>query len=38
MIEDWRAFLTVDQVEELLTLLRRHIRIGRPLGSGAFLQ
>jgi putative transposase len=34
---DWRAFLTEGLGAETVTLLRRHERTGRPLGTSAFL-
>ena len=37
MIGDWRAFLSVPPADEDLEQLRRHQRIGRPLGGAAFV-
>jgi putative transposase len=37
-VDDWRAYLAEGLRPEEATLLRRHERTGRPLGSAAFLR
>jgi putative transposase len=36
-IKDWDRFLRLDEPREEIEELRRHCRVGRPLGSDAFL-
>jgi putative transposase len=37
LVDDWAAFLGVDQAEEEVLTLRRHFRTGRPLGNEGFI-
>ncbi|MFC1525057.1 transposase [Planctomycetota bacterium] len=38
MVDDWQAFLTQELSNSELSLLRKHERTGRPLGSKSFIK
>jgi putative transposase len=37
LVDDWAGFLSIDQAEEEVLALRRHLRTGRPLGGEGFI-
>lgn len=37
-IDDWRAYLNAEETEVEDELIRKHSRLGRPLGSDAFIE
>lgn len=38
MVDDWRAFLSVEPDDEIINRLRLHTRTGWPLGSPEYLR